>query len=104
MSTYLVAMAVLEGYDFARRVSRNTDRPIEVRIYAPKDVLKGQENFGLDTAIKAIEFFEDYFNISYPLEKIGRNLFFSGISSSRSPGSRGLQRRSDGELGFGHLP
>ncbi|CAI2292767.1 unnamed protein product [Caenorhabditis sp. 36 PRJEB53466] len=70
MSTYLLAIAVLDGYDYVRRLTRNTTRAIEVRLYAPSDMIKGQSEFGLDTAIRALEFFEHYFNISYPLDKI----------------------------------
>ncbi|CAD6194781.1 unnamed protein product [Caenorhabditis auriculariae] len=70
MSTYLLAVAVLDGFDYVKRTTRNTAETVEVRLYAPKDVIKGQSSFGLDTAIRALEFFEKYFNISYPLEKI----------------------------------
>ncbi|CAB3408473.1 unnamed protein product [Caenorhabditis bovis] len=70
MSTYLLAIAVLDKYDNVKRYTRNTQKPIEVRLYAPEDVINGQYEFGLDTTIRALEFFESYFNISYPLEKI----------------------------------
>ncbi|KAF1769653.1 hypothetical protein GCK72_001470 [Caenorhabditis remanei] len=70
MSTYLLAVAVLDGYGYIRRLTRNTTTPIEVRLYAPEDMLVGQAEFGLDTTIRALEFFEHYFNISYPLDKI----------------------------------
>ncbi|KJH46567.1 peptidase family M1 [Dictyocaulus viviparus] len=42
----------------------------DVRLYAPKDVINGQSEFGLDTTIRALEYFEAYLNISYPLSKI----------------------------------
>lgn len=71
MSTYLLAVAVLDGYGYIKRLTRNTQKAIEVRLYAPQDMLTGQSEFGLDTTIRALEFFEDYFNISYPLDKIG---------------------------------
>uniref|UniRef100_A0A1I7UT26 Aminopeptidase n=1 Tax=Caenorhabditis tropicalis TaxID=1561998 RepID=A0A1I7UT26_9PELO len=70
MSTYLLAVAVLDGYGYIKRLTRNTTKPIEVRLYAPEDMLEGQSEFGLDTTIRALEFFENYFNISYPLDKI----------------------------------
>lgn len=70
MSTYLLAVAILDNYGYVKRTTKNTMAPIEVRVYAPKDVLKGQSEFGLDTAIRALEYFEKYFNISYPLNKI----------------------------------
>ncbi|KAK6055496.1 hypothetical protein COOONC_06998 [Cooperia oncophora] len=70
MSTYLLAVAILDNYDYVKRTTKKTQAPIEVRLYAPKDVIKGQAEFGLDTAIRSLEFFENYFNISYPLNKI----------------------------------
>ncbi|ETN72579.1 peptidase family M1, partial [Necator americanus] len=80
MSTYLLAVAILDNYDYVKRTTRNTQNPIEVRLYAPRDVIKGQTEFGLNTAIRALEYFEKYFNISYPLDKIGMLLTFLGIS------------------------
>ncbi|KIH67222.1 peptidase family M1 [Ancylostoma duodenale] len=70
MSTYLLAIAILDNHDYVKRTTRNTQDPIEVRLYAPKDLIKGQSEFGLDTAIRALEYFEKYFNISYPLDKM----------------------------------
>ncbi|EYC29637.1 hypothetical protein Y032_0006g3090 [Ancylostoma ceylanicum] len=70
MSTYLLAVAILDNHDYVKRTTKNTQNPIEVRLYAPKDLIKGQSEFGLDTAIRALEYFEKYFNISYPLDKI----------------------------------
>ncbi|PIO69425.1 peptidase family M1, partial [Teladorsagia circumcincta] len=70
MSTYLLAVAILDNYDYVKRTTKKTQAPIEVRLYAPKDVIRGQTEFGLDTAIRSLEFFENYFNISYPLDKI----------------------------------
>ncbi|CAJ0920566.1 unnamed protein product, partial [Mesorhabditis belari] len=70
MSTYLLAVAVLDNYDYNKRLTKTTAEPIEVRLYASRDVLKGQADFGLDVATKALEYFEDYFNISYPLDKV----------------------------------
>ncbi|VDM63619.1 unnamed protein product [Angiostrongylus costaricensis] len=34
-------------------------------------MIEGQSEFGLDTAIRALEYFEEYSNIPYQLEKIG---------------------------------
>ncbi|KAE9420675.1 hypothetical protein Angca_006404, partial [Angiostrongylus cantonensis] len=70
MSTYLLAVAILDSYDYVRRTTRNTRDPIEVRLYAPQNVIKGQSEFSLDTAVRALEYFENYFDISYPLKKI----------------------------------
>ncbi|KHJ99034.1 peptidase family M1 [Oesophagostomum dentatum] len=77
MSTYLLAIAILDNYGNVKRTTRNTRRPIEVRLFAPEDVIQGQSEFGLDTAIRALEYFEDYFNISYPLNKL--EMAFIGI-------------------------
>ncbi|PAV83375.1 hypothetical protein WR25_16113 [Diploscapter pachys] len=70
MSTYLLAVAVLEDYDFVKRTTKKTDNVIEVRIYAPEDSIVGQAEFALDTTVRALEYFENYFNISYPLDKL----------------------------------
>ncbi|CAI5439337.1 unnamed protein product [Caenorhabditis angaria] len=70
MSTYLLAVAILDNYSYVRKLTQNTKKSIEVRLYAPADIIEGQSEFGIDTTIKALEFFENYFNISYPLEKI----------------------------------
>ncbi|CAJ0593765.1 unnamed protein product [Cylicocyclus nassatus] len=70
MSTYLLAVAILDKYDYVKKTTINTEKPIEVRLYAPKDMIKGHTEFGLDTAVRALEYFENYFNISYPLDKM----------------------------------
>uniref|UniRef100_A0A1I7WTS2 Peptidase_M1 domain-containing protein n=1 Tax=Heterorhabditis bacteriophora TaxID=37862 RepID=A0A1I7WTS2_HETBA len=70
MSTYLLAVAVLSNYDYVKRTTSMSEKPMEVRLYAPRDIIKGQSEFGLDTAIRALKYFETYFNISYPLDKI----------------------------------
>ncbi|KAE9420674.1 hypothetical protein Angca_006406, partial [Angiostrongylus cantonensis] len=70
MSTYLLAVAILDGYDFVEKTATSTKRPIMVRLYAPRDVLIGQSEFALNTAVRALEYFEDYFNIAYTLKKM----------------------------------
>ncbi|KAJ1353380.1 hypothetical protein KIN20_009988 [Parelaphostrongylus tenuis] len=70
MSTYLLAVAILDSYEYEKRTTRNTSDLIEVRLYAPQDVIKGQSDFGLDTAVRALEYFEKYFDKPYPLKKI----------------------------------
>lgn len=50
---------------------------MKVRLYAPKDIIEDQTDFGLDVAVRALEYFENYFNISYPLEKEGYLFFWS---------------------------
>ena len=72
MSTYLLAMAVGE-FDFieSRAIPKSPvgSKPIDVRVYT----LKGQSEqgeFGLDVAVKTLEFFSSYFDIAYPLPKM----------------------------------
>ncbi len=62
MSTYLLAFIIgefeyLEGY---------TKEKVQVRIYTTTSK-KNQAKFALDVAIKSIEFFNEYFDIPYPL-------------------------------------
>ncbi len=64
MSTYLLAFVYGEvGYKEAK-----TKRGTLVRAYATPDNVK-HTGFALDTAVKILEFYEDYFGIAYPLEK-----------------------------------
>lgn len=64
MSTYLLAFAYGEiGYK-----EKQTNRGTVVRTYATPDNV-ALTDFALDTAVKCLEFYEDYFGIAYPLEK-----------------------------------
>lgn len=64
MPTYLLAFIYGEmGYKEAR-----TKRGVQVRTYATPDNVK-LTDFALQTAIKCLEFYEDYFDIKYPLAK-----------------------------------
>jgi len=64
MSTYLLAFCVGE-YDY---VEGKTKSGILVRIYTEKGV-SHQGNFALECGIKCLDFYEDYFQIKYPLPK-----------------------------------
>ncbi|XP_041102581.1 endoplasmic reticulum aminopeptidase 2-like [Polyodon spathula] len=64
MSTYLVAFIVC---DF-KSVSQITSTGIEVSIYAVPDKWD-QTHYALEAAVKLLEFYEQYFNIYYPLPK-----------------------------------
>lgn len=64
MSTYLLAFA----YGEVGRTEGKTKRGTAVRVYATPDNVR-HTGFALDTAIKCLEFYEDYFGIPYPLEK-----------------------------------
>ena len=72
MSTYLLAMAVGE-FDFlhSKAVPKLPvgAKPIDVRVYT----LRGQSEqgkFGLDVAVRTLEFFSAYFDVAYPLPKM----------------------------------
>ncbi|MBN3319735.1 ERAP2 aminopeptidase, partial [Atractosteus spatula] len=64
MSTYLVAFVVC---DF-KSVSGRTSSGIEVSIFAVPDKW-AQTHYALEAAVKLLEFYEQYFNIYYPLPK-----------------------------------
>lgn len=64
MSTYLLAFTYGDiGYKEAK-----TKRGTLVRTYATPDQVQ-YTDFALDTAVKVLEFYEDYFAIPYPLAK-----------------------------------
>ncbi len=65
MSPYLLAFAYGElGYKSAK-----TKTGVEVRVYATPDKVK-LTDFALDTAVRCLEFFEDYYSVAYPLPKL----------------------------------
>jgi aminopeptidase N len=64
MSTYLLAFAFGElGYKEAK-----TNRGVVVRAYATPDNVKHLE-FAVEFAAKCLDFYDEYFDIPYPLEK-----------------------------------
>ncbi|XP_037115815.1 endoplasmic reticulum aminopeptidase 2 [Syngnathus acus] len=64
MSTYLVAFVVC---DF-KSVTATTSSGVQVSIYA--DPAKwSQTHYALEVAVKMLDFYEEYFNIPYPLPK-----------------------------------
>lgn len=64
MSTYLVAYIVS---DFLS-VSKTTKHGVEISVYAVPDKID-QTSFALDAAVKLLDFYDDYFDIPYPLPK-----------------------------------
>ncbi|XP_077571154.1 endoplasmic reticulum aminopeptidase 2-like [Stigmatopora nigra] len=64
MSTYLVAFVVC---DF-KSVTAKTSSGIQVSVYADPEKMT-QTNYALEVAIKMLDFYEEYFNIHYPLPK-----------------------------------
>lgn len=65
MSTYLLAFV----YGEIEAKEAKTKNGTLIRAFATKDKIK-QVNFALDTAVKCLEFYEDYFKIPYPLPKL----------------------------------
>ncbi|KAF6729730.1 Endoplasmic reticulum aminopeptidase 2 [Oryzias melastigma] len=64
MSTYLVAFVVC---DF-KSVTATTASGVKVSIYAAPEKWE-QTHYALEVAVKMLDFYEDYFNIPYPLPK-----------------------------------
>ncbi|KAK7934373.1 hypothetical protein WMY93_005269 [Mugilogobius chulae] len=64
MSTYLVAYIVC---DFLS-VSQTTQHGVEISVYAVPDKID-QTAFALNAAVKLLDFYDDYFDIPYPLPK-----------------------------------
>ncbi|MEQ2240157.1 Endoplasmic reticulum aminopeptidase 2, partial [Ilyodon furcidens] len=64
MSTYLVAFIVC---DF-KSVSATTSSGVKVSIYAAPEKWM-QTHYALEVAVKMLDFYEEYFNIRYPLPK-----------------------------------
>lgn len=69
MSTYLVAFVIC---DFAN-VSKSTSDGIKVSIYAPSTMIS-QADYALDVTIKLLDYYQEFFRVSYPLPKQGNNV------------------------------
>uniref|UniRef100_A0A8C4T928 Endoplasmic reticulum aminopeptidase 1-like n=1 Tax=Erpetoichthys calabaricus TaxID=27687 RepID=A0A8C4T928_ERPCA len=65
MSSYLVAFVVS---DFASRSAMST-RGIKVSVFAPSEQISQTEH-ALHIGVKILEFFEEYFQIPYPISKL----------------------------------
>ncbi|XP_063689885.1 puromycin-sensitive aminopeptidase-like isoform X2 [Bolinopsis microptera] len=65
MSTYLVAFVVGE-FDYVEARDKND---VLIRVYTPVGK-KEQGEFALDVAVKTLPFYNDYFEIPYPLPKM----------------------------------
>lgn len=66
MSTYLLAFV---GGNFVSKSDR-TKRGVKVNVYTTPAQPTGLLDYALDTAVKSVEFYEDYFGIDYPLPKL----------------------------------
>uniref|UniRef100_H2YEN6 Aminopeptidase n=1 Tax=Ciona savignyi TaxID=51511 RepID=H2YEN6_CIOSA len=72
MSTYLLAFVVCD-FDF---VESQTTSGTQTRIYArPQQIAAGNANYSAGITPKILEYFEGYFNVSYPLAKSGDKEF-----------------------------
>ncbi|CAH0561852.1 unnamed protein product [Brassicogethes aeneus] len=65
MSTYLVAFIVCDY----KHISNQTERGVSVSVYTPTPYIS-QASFALTTATHILNYFEDFFGISYPLPKL----------------------------------
>lgn len=65
MSTYLVAMVVCD-FDYIERMTKDH---VRVRVYTQKGFIH-QAEFALDCAVRILEWYANYFAISYPLPKL----------------------------------
>lgn len=64
MSTYLVAFIVS---DFLS-ISKTTEHGVQISVYAVPEKID-QAEFALDAAVRLLDFYDDYFDIPYPLPK-----------------------------------
>ncbi|KAM9167640.1 endoplasmic reticulum aminopeptidase 1 [Mergus octosetaceus] len=64
MSTYLVAFIVS---DF-KSISKISSHGVNISVYTVPEKIH-QADYALDVAVKLLDFYEDYFSISYPLPK-----------------------------------
>lgn len=67
MSTYLLAFYIGQT-DYIETFTTETKNKIRVRVYTPPG--NGQKGmYALNTAVRALEFYEKYFRVPYPLQK-----------------------------------
>lgn len=65
MSTYLLALIIS---DLQKKTARTKDG-VEVNVYATPAQSAESMDFALDTAVRSIEFYDEYFGTKYPLPK-----------------------------------
>lgn len=72
MSTYLVAFVVS---DFTS-ISNVSQKGIRLEVAArPQAIANGDAEYALSEACKIMDYFVDYYNVSYPLKKSSKNSF-----------------------------
>ncbi|EGC29778.1 hypothetical protein DICPUDRAFT_51094 [Dictyostelium purpureum] len=69
MSSYLVCIVIHQFKSVSQLYIRNDNTTVNVTVWA-EDELIDYVNYPLDMAIKSIKFFEEYFDIEYPLPKM----------------------------------
>jgi aminopeptidase N len=73
MSSYLVAI-VISDFECVSKIVPNTGEYDQVTVSIcgrSHAVSTGQLDYTLEVASKLIKFFEDYYDLKYPIEKIG---------------------------------
>ncbi len=70
MSSYLVGFVIS---NFKTLIGHSPERGVRTEIAArPEAIDAGEADLALNESMKIIDFFTDYFNMSYPLEKISK--------------------------------
>jgi aminopeptidase N len=71
MSSYLVAFVVSNF----KKITKISSKLVEVNVLARSNAIEnGDGDFALNVAANLIDFFANYFNVSYPLKKSSKNL------------------------------
>ena len=65
MSTYLVAFVVCD-FDIVSKISQKN---VNVSVIAAKDKIT-QADFALQASTKIMDFYDDFFGVAYPLDKM----------------------------------
>ena len=68
MSTYLVAIIVGEFESVDGATTQGKSKGVQVRAFTPMGKTE-QGKFALDTSIRALEYYTDFFDVAYPLPK-----------------------------------
>ena len=72
MSTYLVAFVVSN----LEKIETKSPRfDVNIEVYARPEAIKaGDGDFGLNEAAEIIDYFSEYFDVPYPLEKSSKSM------------------------------
>ena len=73
MSTYLLCFIVSDLVSLSKKARGVVDgaKDFELRVFSTEANLS-KVKFALDTAVGVIEYFAEYFDIAYPLPKLGK--------------------------------